>query len=48
MSLVNQGRGIQMEFNGRVVMVTGAAQGIGKATALVFAEYGADVVVADV
>ena len=37
-----------MDFNGRVVMVTGAAQGIGKATALMFSEYGADVVVADV
>jgi len=37
-----------MNFNNRVAMVTGAAQGIGKATALVLAQYGAEVVVSDV
>jgi len=35
------------EFKGKVVLVTGAASGIGKATALAFAAEGANVVVAD-
>ena len=30
-----------MDLKNRVAMVTGAAQGIGKATALVLAQYGA-------
>ncbi|MBT4290047.1 MAG: SDR family NAD(P)-dependent oxidoreductase [Deltaproteobacteria bacterium] len=37
-----------MNFKNRVAMVTGAAQGIGKATALVLAQYGADIAVSDV
>jgi NAD(P)-dependent dehydrogenase (short-subunit alcohol dehydrogenase family) len=36
------------QMHGRVALVTGAAQGIGRATALAFAEEGAKVVVADV
>ncbi|MBA3943247.1 MAG: SDR family oxidoreductase [Herpetosiphonaceae bacterium] len=37
-----------MRFAGKVALVTGAAQGIGRATALRFAQDGADVVIADV
>lgn len=37
----------QMEFGGKVVFVTGAASGIGRATALAFAGQGASVVAAD-
>jgi len=37
-----------MDLSNRVAMVTGAAQGIGKATALVLAGYGADIVATDV
>jgi NAD(P)-dependent dehydrogenase (short-subunit alcohol dehydrogenase family) len=36
------------KFNGRVALVTGAASGIGRSSALAFAEDGARVVVADV
>jgi len=36
------------EFRGKVVLVTGAASGIGRASALAFARAGAKVVVADV
>jgi NAD(P)-dependent dehydrogenase (short-subunit alcohol dehydrogenase family) len=35
------------EFNGKTALVTGAGSGIGRATALAFAKYGARVVVAD-
>ena len=37
-----------MDLSNRVAMVTGAAQGIGKATALVLARYGANIVATDV
>lgn len=36
-----------MEFNGKVILITGAGQGIGRAYALEFAKAGASVVVAD-
>jgi 3-oxoacyl-[acyl-carrier protein] reductase len=37
-----------MELKGKVALVTGAAQGIGKAITLMLARHGADVIVADV
>ena len=37
-----------MNLNDKVAIVTGAADGIGKASALAFAEHGADVVLADI
>jgi len=37
-----------MQFSGKIAMVTGAAQGIGKAIALAFAREGANLVLADV
>jgi NAD(P)-dependent dehydrogenase (short-subunit alcohol dehydrogenase family) len=39
---------MKYEFGGKVALVTGAASGIGRATAIAFAEAGAAVVVADV
>ena len=38
----------QNNFNNKVVIVTGAAQGMGKAVAKKFAEYGAKIVINDV
>lgn len=37
-----------MDFRNRVALITGAAVGIGRAAALKFAEYGADIIIADV
>ena len=37
-----------MELTGKIALVTGAAQGIGKAVTLLLARHGADVIVADV
>ena len=37
-----------MELNDKVAIVTGAANGIGRASALAFAQHGADVVLADI
>ena len=37
----------QAEFEGKVVVVTGAARGIGKATALEFGRQGASLVIVD-
>ena len=37
-----------MKLSGRVALITGAAQGIGKAIALLFAQNGADIIVADI
>lgn len=38
----------QYDFDGKVVAITGAAGGIGRATACAFAGFGAKVVVADI
>ena len=37
-----------MELKGKVALVTGGAQGIGKAIALLLAQKGADIVVSDI
>jgi len=36
-----------MNFSGKIVIVTGGASGIGRATAIMFAHYGATVVITD-
>ncbi len=36
------------DFNGKTVLITGAAQGVGKETALVFADAGTNVVISDI
>lgn len=37
-----------MNFSGKVALVTGAAKGIGRAVALEFAEFGADLIILDI
>ena len=37
-----------MELTGKVALVTGAAQGIGKAVALLLAQKGADIIISDI
>ncbi|WP_026373478.1 SDR family NAD(P)-dependent oxidoreductase [Agrococcus lahaulensis] len=37
-----------LDFTGRTVLITGAATGIGRATALAFGEHGANVVIGDI
>ncbi|MES2517924.1 MAG: glucose 1-dehydrogenase [Bacteroidota bacterium] len=39
---------MKQDFSGKVAMITGAASGLGRATALLFAAHGAKVVVSDV
>ena len=39
---------MSMEFSGKVVLITGAAAGIGKATAEAFAAAGARVIASDI
>ncbi|MFZ0040709.1 MAG: SDR family oxidoreductase [Solirubrobacteraceae bacterium] len=41
-------RGVQYDFSGKVVLVTGAARGQGRAHALAFAAAGADVAITDI
>ena len=38
---------VKFDFSGNIALVTGAATGIGKATAIEFAKAGADVIIAD-
>ena len=37
-----------MNLNGKIALITGASVGIGRAAALLMAEYGADVIMLDI
>jgi NAD(P)-dependent dehydrogenase (short-subunit alcohol dehydrogenase family) len=43
-----QNKDLNREFEGKIALVTGAAVGIGRATSIMLAERGADVIIVDI